>query len=268
MDIFVSASVIAAFIAGMAALFAPCCITVLLPTYLASVFHQRKKVLSMTFIFFLGIATILVPVGLGVAALAQTIAQFHNQLNIIGGAFMILLGLPALWGRTLFKIPMPIASPRLDVKRPLSVFAIGMFSGAATSCCAPVMAGVMTLAVLSGSFWNAVIVSTAYVFGMTFPLFAIAYTVDRWGKRIPTTIGKFPLQRLSGAIFIIMGAILFTLGFQRNALWSPAAQAELGVQLQQWSNSAVATLSAIPNGIWATVLIGLFLFFLVQARKK
>ena len=38
-------SLIAAFVAGMVALLAPCCITFLLPAYLGGVFKEKQKVL-------------------------------------------------------------------------------------------------------------------------------------------------------------------------------------------------------------------------------
>ncbi|MBI3559987.1 cytochrome c biogenesis protein CcdA, partial [Candidatus Gottesmanbacteria bacterium] len=63
-----SISLITAFAGGMVALFAPCCITYLLPSYLANIFRSREKVLWMTFVFGLGIATILVPTALGIRA--------------------------------------------------------------------------------------------------------------------------------------------------------------------------------------------------------
>ena len=177
------ASVVAAFVAGSVALFAPCCITVLLPAYFASAFHQKERMLAMTIVFFAGIAVILVPVGLGAGFLTQIFGQYHNPLYVAGGILMILLGGASLAGKRLVHVKLPFRAPALDVKRPWSVFLLGVFSGAATSCCAPVLAGVMTLAVLSGSFWNAVIVSIAYVFGMTVPLFVSAYFYDRWNLR-------------------------------------------------------------------------------------
>lgn len=62
MDALTNTSIVAAFIAGVAALFAPCCITVLLPSYLGSIFKERYKVVLMTFIFFLGILTVFLPI--------------------------------------------------------------------------------------------------------------------------------------------------------------------------------------------------------------
>ena len=39
-------SLIAAYIAGMVALFAPCCISYLFPAYLGNIFKERKQVLT------------------------------------------------------------------------------------------------------------------------------------------------------------------------------------------------------------------------------
>ena len=71
METLIIASLITAFIAGMAALFAPCCITVLLPSYLGSIFREKRKILLMTFVFFLGILTVFLPLGLGAAGLGK-----------------------------------------------------------------------------------------------------------------------------------------------------------------------------------------------------
>src|SRR3989338_3747553 len=106
MDIIFSASIIAAFVAGMVALFAPCCITVLLPAYLASAFREKKNIMKMTFVFFAGIAAILVPIGLGAAGLAQVFQNFHKELYIFGGVFMLLLAVLAVLGKGI-SMPVP-----------------------------------------------------------------------------------------------------------------------------------------------------------------
>ena len=48
--VLVMASLVTAFIAGVAALFAPCCITVLLPAYLGSIFRQKATIMLMTLV--------------------------------------------------------------------------------------------------------------------------------------------------------------------------------------------------------------------------
>ena len=63
-SIFFGGSVLAAVIAGMIALFAPCCISVMLPAYFASSFQNRRLLVAMTFLFAAGIATVILPIAL------------------------------------------------------------------------------------------------------------------------------------------------------------------------------------------------------------
>ncbi|MEK7180982.1 MAG: cytochrome c biogenesis CcdA family protein [Patescibacteria group bacterium] len=283
MDIIFSASIIAAFMAGMVALFAPCCITVLLPAYLASAFREKKNILKMTLIFFSGIAVVLIPIGLGVAALAQVFQNYHTQMYILGGLIMIALAVLSIFGKGLALVPMSKRlKPGADFSHPKSVFILGIFSGAATSCCAPVLAGAVTLAVVSGAFWKAIIVTFAYVFGMVFPLFIAAYFYDRFklekskliqGKILELKIfGKnlmvHSTNLIAGVIFLVMGTVLVYLGKTGNAYWSPAWQAKIGTALNRFSNSSLNVLMKVPNLVWGSVILLIFAFFIVKARRK
>ena len=282
MDIIFSASIIAAFLAGMVALFAPCCITVLLPAYLASAFREKKNILKMTFIFFAGISIILVPIGLGAASLAQIFRSFHKEMYIFGGLLMIAFAVLAVAGKGFALIPMPKRMmPKIDAAHPKSIFLLGMFSGAATSCCAPVLAGAVTLAVISATFWKALIVTFAYVFGMTFPLFITAYLYDRFklessrfvkGKLLEIKFGAktffvHSTNIFAGAVFLVMGAVLLALAFSDNAFFAPSFQVEIGKALNTWSQSALDVLFIIPEFIWAIIIIGIFSFFIYKVRK-
>ena len=283
MDIIFSASIIAAFLAGMVALFAPCCITVLLPAYLASAFREKKNILKMTFIFFAGISIILVPIGLGAASLAQIFRSFHKEMYIFGGLLMIAFAVLAVAGKGVALIPMPKRMmPKIDAAHPKSIFLLGMFSGAATSCCAPVLAGAVTLAVISATFWKALIVTFAYVFGMTFPLFITAYLYDRFklessrfvkGKLLEIKFGAktffvHSTNIFAGAVFLVMGAVLLALAFSDNAFFAPSFQVEIGKALNTWSQSPLDVLFIIPEVIWAIIIIGFFSFFIYKARKS
>ena len=177
METLIIASLITAFVAGIAALFAPCCITVLLPSYLGSIFREKRKVMLMTFVFFLGLLTVFLPLGLGAAGLGKMFSKFHDPIYIIGGIFLFLLGTSILLGKH-FSMPFSV-HPKLKITNAGSVFTLGIFSGFATMCCAPVLAGVIALSVLPNSiFWGGVY-SFAYVLGMVAPLFLIAYFLDK-----------------------------------------------------------------------------------------
>ena len=177
MELLLGASLIATFIAGVAALFAPCCITVLLPSYFASIFREKYKVFLMTFIFFLGIFTVFLPIGLGAGILSQIFKQYHDIIYGLAGIFMLVLGVILLLGIH-FSLPIRV-SPSLKKHNAISVYTLGIFSGIATTCCAPVLAGVLTLSALPGSFIWGGIFSLIYVLGMVMPLFIISVLIDK-----------------------------------------------------------------------------------------
>jgi cytochrome c biogenesis protein CcdA len=278
MDALFGASIIASFLAGMVALFAPCCITVLLPAYIASAFREKRNILKMTFIFFAGLSTILVPIGLGAAGLAQVFQSFHKELWIFGGAFMIFLAVLSVFGKGL-SIPLPKrAKEMLKMEagnHGKSVYALGLLSGAATSCCAPVLAGAMALAVVSGAFWKAIIVVFAYVFGMMFPLFLTAYFYDKYkiekskliqGKTFSVPLGAKTISvhstnALASAMFFVIGAIMLTLGVSGNAYWSPEHQVAIGKSLNTWSTDLFAFLDTVSDVVWGVLVVGIFLYF-------
>ncbi|OGM98815.1 MAG: hypothetical protein A2915_01530 [Candidatus Yanofskybacteria bacterium RIFCSPLOWO2_01_FULL_41_34] len=246
METLIIASLITAFVAGIAALFAPCCITVLLPSYLGSIFREKRMVLLMTFVFFLGLLTVFLPLGMGAAGLGKLFSKFHDPIYIIGGIFLLLLGASILLGRH-FSMPFSV-HPKLKVTNAGSVFTLGVFSGFATMCCAPVLAGVVALSILPNSiFWGG-IYSFAYVLGMVAPLFLIAYLLDKnhfvqklmesnkgvsysiGGKQINLAIADL----ISGATFFFMGIfILYLAKTNQLAMGGGEFQTTINIYLNQ-----------------------------------
>ncbi len=177
-DTLYNISLIAAFIAGMVALFAPCCISYLLPAYFGNVFKEKKRVLFMTFIYSLGIFTIMLPVVLGARALAQLFYSLHDQTYFVGGIFMLILALMALFN---LKLPAPKFASRntgqdTDI---ISIFTLGIISGITSSCCAPVLIGVITLSSLSPTVLQSLGVGFSYVLGMVAPLYLASLFIDQ-----------------------------------------------------------------------------------------
>lgn len=169
-------SLLASFIAGMVALFAPCCITFLLPAYFANVFKEKKRVILMTFIYSLGIFTVMLPVVLGAKALSRAFFDLHDQTYIIGGLFLIFVGFGALLG---FKLPMPRINFTQQADDPLSTYILGIISGITSACCAPVLIGVMALSTLSPTMAQSLLVGFFYVLGMVTPLYLASLFIDR-----------------------------------------------------------------------------------------
>lgn len=176
MEVYTSISFLAAFIAGSVALFAPCCITYLLPSYFGNIFREKKQVLLMTFIYSLGIFSVMLPVVLGAKALSMLFFRLHDQTYYLGGIFLLILAGFALLG---IKLPMIDLHRKNTAKIDVwSSYTLGIFSGITSSCCAPVLIGVMALSTLSPSILMSLGVGIFYVLGMVAPLYLASAFID------------------------------------------------------------------------------------------
>lgn len=269
-SIFFGGSVLAAIIAGAIALFAPCCISVMLPAYFASSFQNRRLLVAMTFLFAAGIATIILPLALGASILQRLLISQHTIIYTVGGGLMLALAVYVLLGGQIH-LPMPgrRAGGRTGI---LSVYSLGLFSGIASSCCAPVLAGVLALSSVASSFWLAFILGTAYVFGMVVPLFVIALLWDRydwrssrlfrprsWTWRIGGLTRTLTANTLAtGLLLLLIGGSMVWIGLVYHSM-PPLAdwQIRLSEGLQHSGQTITNALSWIPN--W----LGLLLFLLL-----
>ena len=183
MSLLLLAYVIVAFIAGIVALAMPCCFSVLLPSYFAQSFKQKSRRVGMTVIFSMGIATIMLPLAFGITYVGRALGTNHELIFVGGGFLMVLLGLWTLYGRGMLpRFDFPV---NLNKVNAASVYTLGMFSGAATTCCAPVLAGVLILAALSAGILEGLLIGFTYVMGMVFPLFLIALVWEKHqGKQV------------------------------------------------------------------------------------
>ena len=281
---FLSASLLTAFIAGVFALFAPCCIGFLLPSYLGTIFKERARVLLYTGIFAVGILTVFLPIGVGVGAVGSLLTRFHDVFFYLGSVMMIALGMLLIVG----KIPMlHLNVPQQSGRRMgvVAVYVMGVFSGIGSSCCAPVFAGVVMLSALAGSAMGGAILAAVYVLGMVTPLFVLAWAIDR--SRI---LERFkPLQQqiqwrvgplrgesmvtyvIAGIIFVVFGVLVVWLtatGRVMSAVtWRDSVQVGWAVSLQR----TVPWLASIPDWAWLlifTALVCLLVFGIARSIKN
>jgi len=283
METLVGTSLIAAFVAGIAALFAPCCITVLLPSYLGNIFKEKYKIFFMTFVFFLGVLTVFLPIGLGASFLAQAFSKYHNVIFTVGGIFLVMLGITMLLGK---KFTTP-TSVRDGMKRHVSsIYVLGIFSAIATTCCAPVLAGVLTLGVASGTIVWGALYTLAYVVGMTLPLFIIAAFLDKANlterftnakKTVAMRVGGFSWritisELISGLIFLLMGGYITYLAFSNKLFTHSSYQLEMNLWNAKFLGAINGFVTLIPEYIWALLFIGIVAsisyVFIKQYKKQ
>src|SRR3989344_8060289 len=210
-------SLTASFLAGVLALFAPCCITFLFPSYVATIFKDEKKVIYYTLIFALGLSLILIPIALGFRFFVFFLDDYHKQIYYIGATFMILMGFLTL--KPIFHIPQFFHfKPKLDKNiNTGSIFGLGLISGLTSACCAPVLFAAITLTTLSPTLIQALVVSLAYVLGIVFPLFIISF----FYKKVSSSIMVKNRQKIyevfkyiGAGIFIISGILISIFNYQ------------------------------------------------------
>ena len=279
-DLLSAGGVLAAFLAGSVALFAPCCIVFLAPSYLAAAAKNRRwRLIPLTFVFAAGLAAVLVPITMGVSLIAGAIAKYHVVLYWAGGLLMIGLGLLALSG-AMWSMPSFLRAPNTSRGDTATFFSLGVFSGIASSCCAPVLAGVMTLSALSASPVGGLLLGLAYVFGMVIPLFVMALLWDKRPERmrrlrakpIRINLGRFTLAtntvNLLVAIgFVIMGILVIG---QAGATEMTGADAPL-VGMGAWLSDVFAWLigitAPIPEAVLGLALLALVAVFVVATLR-
>ncbi|QRM35299.1 cytochrome c biogenesis CcdA family protein [Microvirga sp. VF16] len=268
-SVFVGGSAIAAFAAGMIALFAPCCISVMLPAYFANSFRNRGVLVGMTLVFAAGIATIILPLAMGASALRQLFVTQHSLVYVTAGLLMLAMGLYTLAGG---QMHLPVPGRRAGNRSgALSVYSLGVFSGVASSCCAPVLAGVVALASVAQSFIVALGLGALYVFGMVAPLFLISVLWDRFDWRsswlfrqrqftwrigsVRRTISGSAVA--SGLLLTAMGAGTVWVGLAYEAMSASSGwQLQATILLQQYGRALADAFSSVPNWVAATVLLG------------
>jgi cytochrome c biogenesis protein CcdA len=280
-ELLATGSVLAAFFAGGVALFAPCCIVFLAPSYLAgAVKNRRWCLLPLTFIFAAGLALVLVPITLGMSLLAGAIAMYHAPLYWAGGLLMIALAVLAVSGR-MWSLPSVLRAPDTSRGDSASFFALGVFSGIASSCCAPVLAGVMTLSALSGSAAGGVVLGLAFVFGMVFPLFVMALVWDkaRLGERrlvrvrlVKVRLGSRVLVtntlNLAVAVaFAVMGVFIIDLANSPEMTGGPGIQTAVGDRLAEAFGVIQGWVSPVPEPVLGLGLLTLVALFVVATLK-
>lgn len=281
MDAYTSISFLAAFIAGSVALFAPCCITYLLPSYFGNIFREKKQVLLMTFIYSLGIFSVMLPVVLGAKALSMLFFRLHDQTYYLGGIFLLILAGFALLG---IKLPMidlhRKSTGKVDV---WSSYTLGLFSGITSSCCAPVLIGVVTLSTLSPTILMSLGVGAFYVLGMVAPLYlASAFidsrnildrplmrksigTIDIFGKQYDLLVSNI----VASAVFLITG--LATIVMTRlGLLGMDSSQSESTKLIQNVAFRVSDSLKDVPfvNFIFSIVVLVIVYIGLKNSKLK
>ena len=259
--LFLGGSLLAAFVAGAVALFAPCCVVVMFPAFLAaSVRNHRWRLVPLAFVFAVGVATVLIPVTLGLSLLTESLLRYHTAVYGFGALLLLALAVVSLSGGN-WSLPFLRGSPDISRTDSAGVYALGVFSGAASACCAPVLAGVLTLSAVSPGLAAGVGIGMAYVFGMVFPLVILTLMWDRLGQnRVqigsrPVSFGVGPVRvatttagLAASVMFLVMAVVLGVVALTGSSL-APAFSVSIGARIEQVLRPILDGLAWIPDPV-------------------
>jgi cytochrome c biogenesis protein CcdA len=253
------------FLGGVVALLAPCCVSVMLPAFFATGFSRRSGIAAATGAFAAGVATLIVPIGLGASALSAALPAHHLLIFSAGGALMLAGGAAVLAG---WKPVLPMPGLRSPSGYGYgAAYGLGLFSGIASACCAPVLAGVVVLTGSAASFGPALAVSATYVAGMVAPLAVLALVWEGrdWGsskllhgRRVRLGSGRLgremPLgTAASGIVLIGMGVLTLVTAVTGPSMSSSGWRETMTAWLQHASSVTARALSWLPG--WAVLLV-------------
>lgn len=271
MDVLLAGSLAAAFAAGLVAFFAPCCAGVMLPTYLAAVSGgSRFRIARLSAVYVAGVAVVVFPITLGASALAAYVSDWHAQIFVLGGVMMLFVA-AALWRGSMLplKVPKPVLTGSAA-----SVFALGAFSGAATACCAPVLAGAVALSATSADVAGGLLLGAAYVTGLVAPLVPLALLAGRVRGRVSDPkltlrLGgytkRLTVSRLAGsALFAGFGLLFIGLALTGNSDTAPGFQETFGL----WARRIGAYVDDVPNLVAFPVLAAVLAAFAFAVTRK
>jgi cytochrome c biogenesis protein CcdA len=176
----------------------------------------------------------------------------------------------ALWRGTM--LPLDLPQPKLTGST-LSVFGLGVFSGGATACCAPVLAGAIALSATSGTIAGGLLLGVAYVAGMMAPLIPLALVYGKAKNRVrdpklTLRIGahekRIGLAKLVGAVvFAAFGVLFVVLALTGNSDTAPGFQKVMG----SWMRDVASFVDGVPNVVSLPILLALIGGFLFAILK-
>ena len=211
------------FVAGLLSFLSPCTLPIL-PAYFAFTFQgDRKKVVVMSFAFFLGLATVFTLMGATASFVGSFIRAHLDIINIVGGTIIILFGIASMVGRGFEGV-------RFSFK-PASTFTGSFIFGSSiaigwTSCVGPILASILIMASTEETVTSAMVLLFVYAMGLGLPLIiisAIFKNLDKngrfWqfirGKGREFRIGKTTLHIhtnniIAGLVVVLLGVLVMT----------------------------------------------------------
>ena len=214
-----------AFGAGVASFLSPCVLPVV-PGYVGFVTGVtlddvrsadggavRRRAAVHSALFVLGFSLLFVALGASATALGTVLRRALPLIRQIGGAMVVLFGLYLLG---VLRLPLLMQEKRVQLaSKPAgmlgSVIAGVAFGAGWTPCVGPVLASILLVAGTSATVLQGAALLAAYAAGLGIPFFVAAVAFNWFLARTPLLRRWLvPIERATGAVMVVAGALLFT----------------------------------------------------------
>lgn len=228
----VDVSIGVAFIAGLASFLAPCVLP-LVPAYLgylsgyavtksgSRTWSERFFVVAHAVAFVIGFSIVFILLGTAAGSLGRLLRG--DWFRYAGGLIIIFFGLALM---EVLHVPFLQQEARLQWqgKREwgfLSSLLVGMvFAAGWTPCVGPALSAILILSADQSTTAHGALLLTAYSIGVGLPFILAGFLIDQFGTLLQRMTRYLPLiQKISGAILVLVGIILITDSFTMIGLW-------------------------------------------------
>jgi cytochrome c-type biogenesis protein len=215
--------------AGMLSFLSPCVLP-LVPSYLGfltgmtveEMSDKRRWAFWHSLAFVAGFTAIFIALGAGATALGATLNYHQQTIARIGGVMLVIFGLYTMGA---FQFGLFDRERRLHLDRKPTGFLgsalVGMtFAAGWTPCLGPVLSAILGMAGATGDMQRGMLLLSMYSLGLAIPFLAAALAVDKFRGWFSSFRKWMPwVQRISGAVLIIVGLLLVSGEFTRLAGW-------------------------------------------------
>ena len=225
-------SISVAFIAGLASFLAPCVLP-LVPAYLgylsgyavtksdAPTLSKRFFIAAHAVAFVIGFSLVFILLGTAAGSLGRWLRG--DWFRYLGGLLIIFFGLALM---ELLHVPFLQNEARLQWRGKeewgfVSSVLIGMvFAAGWTPCVGPALSAILVLSADHATVGHGVVLLMAYSAGIGLPFILAGFLIDRLDGLLKRVARYLPtIQKIAGAILVLVGIIVITDGFSAISLW-------------------------------------------------
>lgn len=215
--------------AGVLSFLSPCVLPIV-PPYLAYMTGvgvgglksgERSATLPALF-FVLGLSTVFLIMGAAASAFGRAFLQYQNLLSQVSGVAVMVMGLHFL---RIIRIPILDQEARLEAGRgdggAFGAYLLGLaFAFGWTPCIGPQLGMILSLAASGGEAGRGTALLAVYALGLGIPFLLSAIFIQRaMGLMNRIKPHMVLIERIMGALLIIVGLMLLTGGFATLSYW-------------------------------------------------